>query len=174
MSKVYTKKPPPTAPESVPDFGAVPGELKARRQWIAWSYEQRADGEWTKVPYQASERDKKARTDDLATWAAFSEAREALAGGGFDGIGFVFCDADPFTGVDLDKCRDPETGEVAPWAREVLAAIPGYREVSPSGSGVHVITRGSVPRSMARIVPGGGKIEVYSRRRYFTVTGVAL
>ena len=159
-----------SAPE-LPDFGAVPGELKARRQWVNWRYEERA-GERTKVPYQPSGR--RARTDDLATWAGFSEAREALGGGGFAGLGFVFSDADPYVGVDLDKCRDPQTGEIATWAREVLAALPGYAEASPSGTGVHVITRGSVTRSIARIVPGGGKIEVYARRRYFTVTGVAL
>jgi primase-polymerase (primpol)-like protein len=158
-------------PAETPDFGAVPGELKARRQWVNWRFEKR-NGEWTKVPYQPSGQH--ARTDDLETWAAFDEARDALAGGNFSGIGFVFCEADPYCGVDLDKCRNPETGELAPWAREVLATLPGYREASPSRDGVHIITRGVLPRSMARIIPGGGKIEAYTKRRYFTVTGVAL
>ena len=30
------------------------------------------------------------------------------------GIGFVFTKDDNFTGLDLDKCRDPETGELSP------------------------------------------------------------
>ena len=158
-------------PGETPDFGAVPCELKARRQWCNWRFEKRK-GEWTKTPYQPTGQH--ARSDDLATWATFDEVRGALAGGSFSGIGFVFCDADPYCGVDLDRCRNAETGELTPWARKVLAALPGYAEVSPSATGVHVITRGALPRSMARIVPGGGKIEVYTKRRYFTVTGVAL
>ena len=40
-------------------------------------------------------------------------------------------------GVDLHACRDPETGEVAPWAREVTIRLKTRTEVSPGGAGLH-------------------------------------
>nr|WP_294556277.1 DUF3987 domain-containing protein [uncultured Rhodopila sp.] len=55
------------------------------------------------------------------------------------GIGLVlgtWSDGYCVGGVDLDACRDPETGTLAPWAQKVLALIDTYSEVSPSGTGV--------------------------------------
>ena len=40
-------------------------------------------------------------------------------------------------GADLHACRDPETGEVAPWARAVTSHLKTRTEVSPSGAGLH-------------------------------------
>ncbi len=74
---------------------------------------------------------------------------------------------DPYTGVDLDKCRDPETGEIEPWARSIIDRLKSYTEISPSGCGLHILIR---PSS----APGGnrkGKLEFYDRGRYFTMTG---
>ena len=83
------------------------------------------------------------------------------------GIGFVFTADDPFVGVDLDHCRDPETGEVEPWAQEIVDELDSYTEVSPSKTGLHSIVNGKLP-------PGGrrkGRVEMYEAGRYFTVTG---
>jgi hypothetical protein len=69
--------------------------------------------------------------------------------------------------VDLDKCLDPETREIEGWAQEVIEELDSYTEISPSGTGVHVLVRGTLP-------PGGnrkGRFEAYDRGRYFTVTG---
>jgi primase-polymerase (primpol)-like protein len=49
-----------------------------------------------------------------------AEAEEAARKNDYDGIGFVFTAHDPFCGVDLDSCVDPETGEIEPWATEIL------------------------------------------------------
>jgi hypothetical protein len=40
-------------------------------------------------------------------------------------------------GADLHACRNPETGEVAPWARAVTSHLKTRTEVSPSGAGLH-------------------------------------
>jgi primase-polymerase (primpol)-like protein len=84
-----------------------------------------------------------------------------------DGIGFVFTADDPFVGVDLDDCRDPDTKEIEAWADEIVAELSSYTEVSPSGTGFKVFLRGRLP--------GGGnrkdKVELYDRGRYFAVTG---
>ena len=138
---------------------------KDLRQWVCWRSEER-DGRLTKVPYSPASG-VRARSDDPATWGTLNEAREAARDGGYDGVGFVFTAGDPFCGVDLDGCVDPETGEVASWAAEVLDELDSYTELSPSGRGLHVLVRAVLP-------PGGrrkGPVEMYDRGRFFTVTG---
>lgn len=150
----------------------IPQQLTERPQWVCWRLEMR-DGKPTKVPYTPGTT-RRASSTDLMTWRPFDEALEAYEASqpmAYDGIGFVFCSADPLAGIDLDGCRDPETGEVAPWAQKIISdASEGYVEASPSGTGVHIIVEG-------RVRDGGlrrGPVEMYSRDRFFTVTGVLL
>jgi putative DNA primase/helicase len=151
------------------DPDGIPSELKARQQWVNWKLEER-DGKPTKVPYNPRSR-KKALTTDSQTWSTFEVVVGALDRGAYDGIGFVFTSGDPYTGIDLDHCRDPETGEIAPWARAWVERFDGYTEVSPSGDGVHIIVKGESPRNRKRTVDGK-TVEVYSTKRFFTCTGV--
>jgi primase-polymerase (primpol)-like protein len=161
--------------ETTPAISAenIPEELRERPQWVCWRYEAKpGDDKLTKVPYTAG-TSRRASSTDLKTWRTFEQAYMALDNEArhYDGIGFVFSSADPFVGIDLDKCRNPESGELAPWAREIISRVPeGYIEVSPSGTGVHIIIRGSVRGGGVR----KGPVEMYSRGRYFTITGVAL
>jgi putative DNA primase/helicase len=86
---------------------------------------------------------------------------------GFQGIGYVFSPQDDYAGVDLDHCRDLETGEIEPWARANIDRLQSYTEKSPSGTGLHILIKGKVPT-------GGnkkGKVEMYSQGRFFTMTG---
>ena len=139
----------------------IPEELRQRPQWVVHK---------KKVPYTPS-TNKRALTTDLMTWSSFEEAMAAYRAGGCDGIGFVFCSADPFTGIDLDKCRNPETGELTPDACDILDDFKGaYTEVSPSGEGIHIIVRGKLPEKGKR----REWIEAYTQDRYFTITGRAL
>jgi putative DNA primase/helicase len=148
------------------DFNRIPDELKTRPQWVVWRLEPRG-GKPTKVLYDPT-TDKKASSTDLLTWRPFEEALETLRAGDYAGLGFVFCSGDPYTGVDLDKCRDPETGAIEPWTREIMDHLGGYQEVSPSGTGVHIIVKGKLPEGRNR----RGNIEAYSRERFFTISGV--
>ena len=94
----------------------IPTELKALNQWVAWRREQRG-GRSTKVPINPI-TGALASTTDPATWGAYGQAVLAaeLETAGACGIGFVFTDSDPYCGADIDKCRDPDTGAIAPWA----------------------------------------------------------
>jgi primase-polymerase (primpol)-like protein len=81
----------------------------------------------------------------------------------------VFSSGDPIIGIDLDNCRDPETGDLKEWAAKVCATFANaYKEVSPSGGGVHIIARGKTPNRKR------GDLEIYSSARYFRITGRAL
>ncbi len=138
---------------------------KDLEQWVCWCREER-DGKSTKVPY-SPRSGSRARSDDRETWGTFAKAREARRDGDYDGIGFVFTVDDPFCGVDLDGCIDPETGEIELWAMQVLGELDSYAEISPSGIGLHVIVRATLPEGRRR----NGKVEMYDRGRFFTVTG---
>jgi putative DNA primase/helicase len=149
----------------------IPEQLTERPQWVCWRFEER-DGEQTKVPYTPGTL-RRASSTDLMTWRTFSEALEAYERSEppYDGIGYVFCSADPFVGIDLDKCRDPEDGEITEWAQKIISRVQeGYVEASPSGTGVHIIIEGTVRDGGMR----KGKIEMYSRGRFFTITGETL
>src|SRR5215217_4558064 len=150
----------------------IPNALTERPQWVCWRYEER-DGKTTKVPYTPG-TERRASSTDLMTWRTFAEALAAYEAQEppYDGIGFVFSPEDPFVGIDIDGCRDPETGEITDeQAQEIISSVgDGYIEVSPSGKGIHIILEG--------VVRGGGmrrgKVEMYARDRYFTVSGQVL
>lgn len=157
-----------TAAVDPPTIENIPEQLTERPQWVCWRREIRA-GKPTKVPYTPG-TERRASTTDLMTWRTFSEALEAYEAGEppYDGIGFVFCSADPFVGIDLDDCRNPQTGEVEPWAQNIIDTFSaeGYVEASPSGTGVHIIVSGIQKEGARR-----GRVEMYGQDRYFSVTG---
>lgn len=152
--------------EVLTDLSRVPKELRGRPQWVGWCLEESGRTK-TKVPYDPK-IGRRAKTNDLLTWGTWEVANKAFELGDYDGVGFVFCSGDPFVGIDLDRCRNQDTGEIEPWADEIIQALDGYAEVSPSGAGVHVIVRGKAPNRRR------GSVEVYSTERFFTVTGRAL
>jgi|SRR5215212_7373400 len=160
-----------TALVSAPIIENIPERLTERPQWVCWRLEER-EGRSTKVPYTPGTV-RRASSTDLMTWRTFSEAVAAYEAGEppYDGIGYMFCSADPFCGIDLDDCRDPETGAVEEWAQKIIDSIQeGYVEGSPSGTGVHIILEGVVRSGAVR----KGPIEIYSQTRFFTVTGRVL
>ncbi len=152
-----------TAARDKEGLPARPSELK---QWVAHV---------KKKPY--SPRRKRpswgASVTDPRTWGWHDQA-EAAAAAWADGIGFVLTAEDDFAGIDLDHCRDPETGVVEPWARELVEEFDSYTEISQSGTGLHILARGEWPgpgfkRDLS--ADGLGKIEVYDRARYLVMTG---
>jgi putative DNA primase/helicase len=147
----------------------IPEELRRRPQWLVWKLEER-DGKPTKVPYIAGGVGR-AKSTDLMTWRTFEEAVQALRTGRYNGVGFAFCSADPFVGVDLDNCRNSETGEIAEWAQKIIDSFNDVvlLEASPSGCGVYLITRGVCKEGV-----NTKAVEVYGQDRYFTVTGATL
>ena len=138
----------------------IPRELKVRPQWVVW---QAVGDKPDKVPY-SPRTGRKASSTDLMTWSTFEEAVEACEHGEYAGLGFVFCSGDPYTGIDLDNCVD-EDGEIAPWALEIIRYFDSYTELSATGSGLHIIVCGDVPNRRK------GDLEVYSSKRFFTMTG---
>lgn len=85
-------------------------------------------------------------------WTSYHDEREwrsadAIAPGDKDGVGYGISLAKPVTGenaqllaLDLDACRDPQTGVVDPWALAVIKhCANSYTEITPSGTGLRTI-----------------------------------
>jgi len=144
-----------------------PPDMLVLRRYVVWRYEERV-GKSAKIPHVADGTGARASSTDPATWRGFEAAACVFLAGGYDGVGFVFSPGDPYAGVDLDDCRDPDSAALQTWASELVTTLEGYAEVSPSGTGVHVIVRGAAPNRQH------GRVEAYSSGRYFTVTGRAI
>lgn len=137
-------------------------ELSQLDQWVTWKREANDVGNITKIPYDPK-TGYRASSTDPATWSTHAQAVAASKL-----IGFVFSSDDPYSGVDLDDCYDPATQKLTPEAQEIVDLLSSYTEISPSGSGVKIFCRGILPSAIKH--SDGFKIEVYSTKRFFTVT----
>ena len=135
--------------------------LAGAEQWVAWD---NVGGR--KVP--KSPHGGNAKSNDPSTWGSFEEAASAAEANGFTGVGIEL--GGGLVGIDLDGCV--HDGRVDPWAQEIIDSVASYAELSPSGTGVHVLAYADPTRTGAigRADHRRG-IEVYNHGRYFTVTG---
>lgn len=162
-------------------------DLSEQRRFVAWQLEP-VEGENRKVkaPYRANGALSHARINAPEDWGSHAEA--ATQAGrlpkplGLGGVGVILGPLGPgglvLAGIDLDSCRSPVDGTVAPWAQAVVDRFTSYTEVSPSGTGLHVIFLARqedvdlLPRQCIWKRGGGDhppSIEVYREARYFTL-----
>lgn len=138
------------------------------KRWLVWRYELDASKpRWAKRLI-APRTGKPADVTNPRACVKFDDARKAYAVGGYDGIGFVLVDGDGIIGIDLDHCVDKATGELEPWAQQLIEQLGTYVEWSPSGEGVHLFLADQLPQLGWN---RKGRVEVYVNRRYLTCTG---
>jgi hypothetical protein len=143
----------------------IPPELRSVNQWVTWRFTLEGD-KWTKIPLQVTGRG--AKSTDPQTWTNFNSALNAYRnsnGKPVDGISFAL--SPPIVGIDLDRCRDPKSGEIESWATEIISAVNSYTEISPSARGVHILAIGSLPAGGRK----KDKIEMYAEKRFLCITG---
>lgn len=147
-------------------YEKIPLELKQLPHWVGWKYMQRpGEDHKRKVPINAMDG-QPAKSNDPTTWCDFDTACLGKERFGLDGIGFMFS-GDGIFGIDIDHCYDPEAQELDPAAAEIIETVQSYTELSPSGTGIHILCKGVLPEGRKR----RGAVEMYSTMRYFTVTG---
>jgi hypothetical protein len=142
-------------------------ELRSHNSWVCWTYVDRPGSIKPTKPPVNPHNGRGASHSNPSHWGSHKQAKAATRRYKLVGEGFVLSDKDDFTGIDLDNCRDPETGEFAPWVEAVIALGETYTEISPSGRGVRLFARGKVA-STTKCDPAG--VEIYGKERYLTVT----
>jgi putative DNA primase/helicase len=147
-------------------FDLIPEELKAVPHWMPWKFGNKPDkkGKFPKIPCDAKGYGKD--YTNPANWMTSEQAVASCNGCQFDGIGYVFSEDDPFTGVDLDHCIDLATGVMSQEAQDINRLLNTYGEISPSGTGIKWIARGEIAHSGK-----DGDFEMYDHKRFFTTTG---
>jgi putative DNA primase/helicase len=143
----------------------VPGELFHHKQWVLWKRVAIGD-RIAKVPISPWSG-KRAACDEPQTGSSYRHARFMQERWACEGLGFVFTAEDPFCGIDLDRCRNEEDS-IEPWAQQILERLASYTEWSPSGKGLHILVRASLPEECRH---RAGRFECYDRGCYFTMTG---
>lgn len=140
-------------------------ELKAQKRWVLWRYEQ-AGERGTKVPYQASGLH--ARSNAPQTWSTWLELQPFVAQ--YSGVGIML--GNPLGGADLDHCV--ENGKIQPWAQDIITRLNSYTEISPSGTGIRILTVGGHGHDKGRKLKRRETeeaAEVYDNVRFLTFTG---
>jgi hypothetical protein len=149
-----------SAPMLQPNFDAMPQALIDIPRWVVWK--------GAKVPFCATAIDSVASVSDPGTWASFAQAQTAYEEGGYLGVGFVLV-GDGIVGVDIDKCF--HEGEPEAVALDIIGRIGcQYIERSPSGTGLRGFGYGDQIAGVRGQIDGVN-VELYSSKRYLTVTG---
>ena len=145
----------------------IPEELKKLKQWVLYRLEDDpARLKPTKRPCQIDGT--LASVTNPVNWCSFEEALKAFQNGMGAGLGFVFTDKDPYSGIDLDSaCYDTAMGFSEEWAKKIIKRFSSYTEYSPSRTGLHIIIKGKKSIAGSR----KDKIEIYDNKRFFTFTG---
>lgn len=138
---------------------SVMSVMRAQRRWLVASPD--------KVPFYINGQVRNGALDSLADTeqlASYDEANAIVTarGSGWH-LGFALGPdgtGGHWQGIDLDKIVDNRLADLA-------NAVPGYVEMSPSGTGAHAIGYG---RHFVTLGSNGTGIEAYAAGRYFTVT----
>lgn len=145
------------------NYKNIPGSLKGLRQWVCFKLEyNEKKGKNDKIP-KNPHNGYNAKANDPTTWSDYQTAVNALSKYGFDGIGIEF--ANGVFGIDLDNVI--ENGKLTAEAQDIIKTMDSYTEYSPSGTGIHILCKGTIPEKDRR----KGNVEMYSEGRFFTVTG---
>ena len=178
---------PPRPVALVPIFENIPEALTTLPHWVLWKYDfdtykPRKDPltgqwsrisieepRWSKVLYQVG-GGRKARSDGPSTWSSFDDVvaayrRYYYTRDQFDGIGFCMTVESGLVGFDFDHCLND--GVLSEAEARYLTMLDSYAELSPSGHGLRIFTRGVLPPEGRRL----GNLEIYVSGRYLTVTG---
>lgn len=151
------------------DDTKIPSELRERDQWICWRYNHAG-----KKPPVDPLTNKSFDYRDSTKWLSYESAVAAVQEHSYDGIGFVLTPEDPFSFPDLDDVRDKETGELEPWAMEIVDSFDSYTEDSPSGTGLRICVRGTVELPQGKGKVGTKPTELFVSSGYVTITGNTL
>ncbi|QGX98293.1 hypothetical protein EI983_08350 [Roseovarius faecimaris] len=177
--------------------GFTMADLAPLPVWAVWR-----DAGRGKAPINAK-TGRAASSTKSATWATRDEATRRANRYGDQhpkGVGVMLTNLEHspglrLCGIDIDGCREAETGYITGWVQPVLHRFDSYAEASPSGTGLRVLflchdadvdslRAAGLIRPQSDGSPGAGRsfdlpgdhteIAVFFERKFLSVTGYLL
>jgi putative DNA primase/helicase len=153
------------------NYEAVPIELKNLQQWVCFKWEPSETDPKVKIKMLRNwNGGARAKTNDPQTWGTFEQVYNAYKKTKrYDGIGFIVCESDPYTFVDLDHCIDDQNN-IDSKAKKIINSLDSYTEFSVSGTGIHIFVKASKPGARCKIHTSPD-VEIYDHHRFVVMTG---
>lgn len=151
------------------DFDYIPDTLKQQEKWVVWRT--------NTAPTSPVTNKRQGWQDSPGT---FHQAKNFCTHKKDFRLGFLFSPDNDIFGIDLDSCRNPDTGTIEPWATAIIERFGSYSEVSQSKTGVKIIGIGNAGHRAVMIPnePRYGKhepqFEIFANSKYFALTGDVL
>jgi putative DNA primase/helicase len=156
----------------------------AVEQWLTWK-RTTDDRKVPRAPYtNPGQPDQYVNAQNADVWTDFETAHTWAQKLNGHQLAFTIRDRDKHPGeefvlIDYDDARDPKTGKLHPTVRDHLTIAGSYADVSPSGTGVHILCRGELPdgvKTLTDTLPPNemfpeATIEVYDSARYVAMSG---
>lgn len=170
MVKAIDKTPP--RPLTVTPDG-IPKLMKTLDRWVVWQAVPKDNGKFDKVPTDPA-TGRKLKWSDPTNWMGFDAALASYKSGEYGGMGIVLSDKHPIevdgremylVALDYDGVTKKDWTAIR---EEWLGLGKPYAEKSPSGRGLRMFALSFDP---PRGGNNGNGCEMYSRRRFMTVTG---
>ena len=149
-----------------------PASMKRFTIWALWRLEPDEKGRLTKVPY-SPHYDGRASSTNPRTWGTFDQAIKKLESRPdyYNGISLIISQEYGLVFIDIDHCVD-EDGVLDETASDIVGSFgEQFMEFSQSGTGIHIITRGTIPKNFKNSQNG---VEMYSDKRFCALTGNVL
>ena len=151
------------------DFEAFKAwDIEAAKRWDALSEEEKAKPSLCKKKIKNPHKKPLqingygASSTNSATWNTYTNCESSK----FKGLGFVLSDIDDIVAIDIDHCRNKDSGKLTDYALYILKLFSSLTETSQSQTGLHIFCRGKIPQAMKTKT-----IEIYSTERYICTTG---
>jgi hypothetical protein len=144
-----------------PSYSLAPERMKQANQWLAFRVTWNPAAEhFDKTPLNSRGQVENNHQggESFATMLEYVKRNPSTV------LGFYV--RPPFIAIDLDDAVKMEIKDIAPWASQIIREIGSYTELSPSGSGIHIIGLGTKPGNKSKI----GSVEIYTDKRALTVT----
>ena len=146
-----------------------PESLKVHPIWVLWRLEADNKGRPTKMPYSPLYHGH-ASSKDPKTWGTFIQAVQQYESQPcfYDGVAVCISRDYGLIFIDIDHCIDDD-GVMDDRALDIIDQFEGqYMEISQSGTGIHILTKGSIPRSSKN---SKVDVEMYADKRFCAMTG---
>jgi hypothetical protein len=146
--------------------------LASQARWMCWKWVTGKNGKPTKPPFQGRNPSRHADSTKSKTWCELEICLQAYNQQQVNGVGFALHQSD-IGAIDIDDCRNKETGELHPWAADIVARSNTYCEVTPSQEGIRIIGRCAGSKVHRKFnVADGVSCELYRvAERYITISG---